>query len=982
MAVQRIFLGWDRPLCETAPEWLLRGGGADFIDLRGMAVVTPTRQSSWRLRKALPLTACELYGAALLAPEIVTPPALLEPPPSARRRASDLQVLSAWCTVLRSVPSGEMDAFLGKQRPGTFVWALRIARRLVGLRRELADGLMSIAGVAASGKATEEAERWQSMAELERRYLAQLESWRLRDKINDQLAMAEGGQLDPAVKHVVLAAVPDPPRLLIALLEAWRSRGGEVTVLVAAPEEEAEAFDAWGRPLPDRWAERAIDLDERDIILAADPEAQAARLGELLREIPASAAFSEKNGRLPALAIGVPDREIVAPLQRELAALNLSAFDPRNRAFGDTPLFRLVQSLLDWRESSGYEETAVLLRHPDVLAALKDAEQVLRELDELQGLRLPVTFEDLYSAAQKSLDSDQVSNEGSRSSRPAKTFHALHAALTWLARIRRELCARSLTEGLRSALKDVYHQRRLHPGCPADNAFRQCAEIIDTALRELEEADAAGQTGEDSAVPLLRARLQGMKIKPERAGEPIDLEGWLELAWNPAPILCIAGMNEGFVPDSHAADLFLPDTLRQALEMRHDLLRVSRDVYILSALRAQRAGNGINQESRLVILVGKRSAAGDPLRPSRLFFRCPDNMLARRAQALFRDPPPMHAAAAHSFSFKLDPRLVPPRTVKSILPARISPTALKDYLTCPFRFYLRRVLDMEAADDRAREPDAAGFGNLCHAVVQDMGRDTGKIWACGDAVRLADWLQQRLLSRAVELYGEKPWPGVTLAVESAARRLQAFAGRQTAWHAEGWDIAETEVAAYVTEMEGVKIHGKIDRIDRNRNDGAVCVLDYKTTDKVVTPQETHLTPAGDAGFLPEAVLSAETMRSLGFSGVKKAFAKRWADLQLPLYREMVRARHGADVAVGYILLPAAAGETGFALWHGYHDALHGCALACAGRVLSLIRRGVFWPPAPRSPLYDDFRDLILDEPLKTFKEPPLPWPAREAGVME
>ena len=118
----------------------------------------------------------------------------------------------------------------------------------------------------------------------------------------------------------ILAAVPDPPRLLLTLLQAWAGNGGTVVVLVAAPPDEAGAFDAWGRPLPDAWDNRNIALDDRDIVLAANPEDQAACIAGLLKDGLAGRT-ADHTGTRPTLAIGVPDRETVAPVQRELAAL-------------------------------------------------------------------------------------------------------------------------------------------------------------------------------------------------------------------------------------------------------------------------------------------------------------------------------------------------------------------------------------------------------------------------------------------------------------------------------------------------------------------------------------------------------------------------------------------------------------------------------------------------------------------------------------
>ena len=32
MGVTRVFLGWNRPLCETVPEWLLAPGAPGLVD--------------------------------------------------------------------------------------------------------------------------------------------------------------------------------------------------------------------------------------------------------------------------------------------------------------------------------------------------------------------------------------------------------------------------------------------------------------------------------------------------------------------------------------------------------------------------------------------------------------------------------------------------------------------------------------------------------------------------------------------------------------------------------------------------------------------------------------------------------------------------------------------------------------------------------------------------------------------------------------
>ena len=941
MPVSRVFLDWTRPLCDTVPEWLL-AGARGLTDLRDTTLVVPTRQSGWRLRGALPVAA-DARGAALLSPAIVSAPILLTPPATGTRIASDLQSLIAWCAVLKAVQPGDCEAFLGSRQndPANTGWALQTARRLQALRQELADGGLTVAEVAARGTQLVEAHRWAAMAELERRYTTQLADWRLQDAIAATIAYARTGPAPAGQRHIVLACVPDPPRLLLRMLDRWAAEGLQITALIAAPAPPAgpatsepldDLFDPWGCPRPEGWSPRLIDLADDDLHLLATPEDQACRVAELI-EAALKAARTQPSEGHPLIAIGAPDNETIAPLQRELESRELTVFNPQNRPFADTRLFRLLQSLLDLRKRAGYAETATLLRHPDVLACFGQGANLLRDIDATQAEFLPVTLDDLLARARN---------------RPLG--RALRQCAAW----REALHTSPLAPALRLILQTIYAQRELTVGDRDDDAFRQSIDCLDSALRELEETAGAMPAGDEIADALL-VRLQSASLKPERQDEDLDLEGWLELAWNPAPLLFVTGMNEGLVPDGRIADVFLPDTLRRELSLRDDRQRMARDAYLLSALVAQRQQGG-----RVILLSGRTSLAGDPLRPSRLLFRCPDDRLASRVMALYRDVPPSRSASAFATSFKLQPSRVPAAERSRTVLEHLSPTAFRDYLQCPLRFYLKRVLKMTPRDDLAREPDALAFGNLVHDVLREMAIAPDRPWACGDAALLAHWLETALNRRATELYGPHPWLGVELAREAAIQRLHAFAQRQVDWHAQGWLIAEDQGEIDKScIIGGLRVIGRIDRIDRKPS-GELCVLDYKTSEKADPPQATHLRNARQEEPLPESVVRAGTAQS------KRD--RRWTDLQLPLYREMLRAETKASVSLGYVCLGASQGDTGFKVWDDYTDALHESALRCAGAVVQRIRDGTFWPPGDVRGS-DDFAGLLLADPEATIERP-------------
>jgi ATP-dependent helicase/nuclease subunit B len=221
-------------------------------------------------------------------------------------------------------------------------------------------------------------------------------------------------------------------------------------------------------------------------------------------------------------------------------------------------------------------------------------------------------------------------------------------------------------------------------------------------------------------------------------------------------------------------------------------------------------------------------------------------------------------------------------------------------LADPYRYALERVLGLEPKDDRARELDGAGFGGLAHKVLEEFA-DTPEAMS-EEAAKVRATLDT-LLDRAARLrFGGDALPAVRIQVEQLRARLAGFARWQAGWVREGWRMERAEAVpagdgvAFPVDGEPILLKGKLDRVDRNQRTGEWCVLDYKT---------------GEGGLDPDAA-----------HRVGPAGAKRWVDLQLPLYHRLVPALQAegggslvprdaqADVRVGYILLAQDPEEVG------------------------------------------------------------------------
>jgi ATP-dependent helicase/nuclease subunit B len=258
-------------------------------------------------------------------------------------------------------------------------------------------------------------------------------------------------------------------------------------------------------------------------------------------------------------------------------------------------------------------------------------------------------------------------------------------------------------------------------------------------------------------------------------------------------------------------------------------------------------------------------------------------------------------------------------------------TAFRDYLYCPFRFYLKHVLKVETVDPFKSELDALDFGTLCHAALEAMGLEPA-LRDCTDPAPLREFLLQHVDRRAREKYGAELTLPLIVQLESARQRLSRAAEIQAAERAAGWVIEQVE-RKFELPLGAITVSAKIDRIERNAITGAVRVIDYKTSDQGASPLAAHVRSARKEETAPEWARFTIDGKELV-----------WIDLQLPLYLEALVGELGAAIGAGYFNLPKAVGETVIVPWEDYDDSWRAAARRCAEGVAAALSAGIFWPP--------------------------------------
>ena len=896
MAVTRHFHDWNQPCLPTAvsilcQDWV-RSGHKGPLDLRHTLIIVPTRHAGRRLRAELARKAAE-KGTAVLTGPIVTPDHLL---PLSTRVASE-PLVTALLAKLLLARHGDFPALLpASDMDWTGDYALGLATQLQDVRRQLAEEDKSAADLPALVPA-EERERWNDIARLEKSLLQALHPFGLEDPFHALLQSARQLPAPPSCKRLVALFVPDFSARTVRALQSIAAHC-DTEIHILAPATEADRFDTWGRPIPARWENEPLPVIESQIHVFAQAADETDALAMLLQDA---------DRQRKALAVCTPDAENARALALRLQMENRSLYLPNGIPLSSTSPGRLLAAWLALRRTRSYAAIAAFLRHPDAQDWISsqldsaDATSWLSQLDRCQAEHLPATFDDLLR------------------------FARADAAGSLLAQVL-EVVTRHLDDEILGFLAALYDCRRTATAATADPLFQEAAK----ALADLVQATTLAARTLELALPdeldLLRTLLPREQIFPRpNTALMRETTGWLEVQWETAPALLLADMREGIVPETRIGDAFLPDSIRAAAGMAGNREAFARDLFLARALLASRPAGGIR------FLYSRRALNQDPQLPSRLLLACPDAELPARVAWLFEHP----ALQARSTALPPRPklRLNPPPCLPDQVPAVLAVTDFRAYLTCPFRFYLSRILGMAAQDDGARELDPLGFGILAHEALRLLIKHP----ALEDSEKIRERLLAELDRLARQRFGSRPSMAILVQLESLRQRLGAAAEIQAAAVREGWRIISAE-ETFEAELDGMLLRARLDRIDRHVEDGRIRILDYKTTDAGADPGPTHYQPR----------------------------KQKWLDLQLPLYRYLYERSHPkAIVSAGYFNLPKAVTDTRIAEFQFQaRDGtdLYPAAVAAAQEVIAGIRARLFWPPVAQPADQDEFALIFAGDP--------------------
>ena len=930
MTIARVFLNEQQPALPRAAAYLAeRYGRGSLLDLQDTIIVVPGARAGRRLREIL-VARADQHQLEFWPPQIITVGHLPELLYESRQRFAGIMVQNvAWAHALKQMDFNIVRRVIPHvpSPGGARAWRdtdwLEYGTLLCTQYRSLAAESLTFADVAertAEMQIGGEARRWQALATIQTAYLRQLDKANLWDRQTARVVAVRKREIRTTA-DIILVGTADMNRILRNMLDQVRT---QVTALIHAPPAWHDRFDEYGCLRPEAWQQLQLEVPDKSIVLVDGPDEQAAAVSQLLRNY---------NGkyRPDEITIGVPDQQLVPYLQRRLANHGLKTHWAGGRPLIQSEPILLLQAVANYLESHSSADVAAIARHPRVTAWL----EARHDVPSNWLSRLDRDYEDCLPS---SLSRRVIGNASTSTLRYVVT--TVNELLRGFGN--GELRLPEWGPVIEQFLLELYGDLPLDRDSSADRIIESAVVAIQKTLADSLDipAEMAPLVTASEAIRYVLAELKSQTAAVYSGETAIELLGWLELPLDDAPALIVTSFHERFIPRSVTADLFLPNSLREGLDIDDNRRRYARDAYALSTL--------LRAREQIHLIVARRNAEGDPEVPSRLLLAEDNQTIARRCAQFFDDKPRLDPifVTARSQPRKdtgiKESRFGPPPPAPLTQPiTQLSPTDFRNYIACPYRFYLQKVLRLRTIREDVAQMDPRTFGTLLHEVVRQLDDDSMR--ACSDVDAIRDFLSHQLDSCAANQFGAAPPPVVRIQVEQMRLRLKAFAERQARRAAEGWRILYTEQsvtsgfpADEPLDGEPLQLTGTIDRIDIHADTGEWAIFDYKS---------------GDAGTTPDAA-----HRKKG----------EWVELQLPLYRHLARALDApAEGAfrLGYILLPKDTKQVAFAEAKWTDEDLRQ-ADDKARDVVRRVRNEEFWPPTSPPPKFSEWAAAVcLDNVL-------------------
>jgi len=938
-SIQRHFLGWEKPFLPEAANWLQQHYLQLGVGHAKECIVVVSSHGIARRLKELILETAFREDKAFDLPQFVTTSELLSRIGKLGIEgsvvASKLHLHLTTASILQKVQEDQSIQSFGREtfNQEDFASSVSLAKDLNNVIEQLSSG-----GHRADPSTwPKEISATSLLTEKATHYFEDLS--KLRKLVEDQLA-GDGYVTNDQHCLSLLEKIPEPPKKIILLgttnlqtivqkiMCTLANSGTQIEALIRAPEEKADYFDATGCVISSYWKDEQIEIPEDSITVAGSPSSQAS----VLLENIASLGEISKNE----LVIAVTDKDSIPVIQRQLAGHNLETRYAGGKPVSDRSEVKLLKAVGDFVHHRTYATYASLIRHSKLMQKLKINGNDIGDLDKYCNTYAPHEIEDIWHNPEGGA---KYINENSLIQLHKKVLSFIEPVLSTTKEVLR-LGIAEWSKKIRTLLLNLYGEEELDRQSKHFATLQQIFKVLDQ-LDSLPKS-VTNSLGNVSCLQIIRMIVEELASAsiPEYPNQnAIDVVEWLEAMQEDALYLFVVGMDASLLTTGINNTPLLPDSLREALHLESADRKLARDTHAIIAMQNSRVAQG-----HLGWVVARKNLSGDPLTPNPLLLRCQDDeQLAHRIKRLVVDLGDESPSIPPKYSVEVEPSKstsipVPELNVLKHSPiTRMSVTSFKDYIACPYRFWLQRVLGIKEVRDQKSELDYGDFGSLVHGVLERFGHEKS-IKHSTKEHEISAFLSDALTEEIAHSFGDNPLPTILLQAEIARRRLIAFAKIQAEHVSRGWKIVDVEKKVVLhlgTIEEPFDVVGKIDRIDMNE-EGDVLVLDYKTGSK--SAKQDHGTQ------------------------------DEWRNLQLPIYRLLAeKAGYPLDkIQTGYIKIGSSEKDVMFD-FPNWDDAQLQCANDRFEMIVDQVRRG-------------EYADAPVVPPPSYSEE--LSWICQDSGIID
>jgi ATP-dependent helicase/nuclease subunit B len=462
-----------------------------------------------------------------------------------------------------------------------------------------------------------------------------------------------------------------------------------------------------------------------DLLACGDPEDESRTVAAV---VAAELEAWQQRGGLhpPRIGVATADTELARRIAAQLSDAGLDCDDTGGIPLAELPAGRLAQRLL--------QVALTDLRHGPLLELLTHPFVRLRE-DAVSHRKWTLHFEKMLRGEQQRMgleshleravvwDQAVANLYHQRDGRMQDFVTALGEALAPL--LRRAGGEEAAWVEHLAALRESWS--RVAPDRPFDGdklppdqmALGRLLEVVERTSRGEGLAGPPPRVGfADFASIIGRLLREGSQshVRPNRREFlPVQLTGLLEARLEEYDLLILAGTGEEVFPGRLRRPLLLSEGARAALGLPRWPQELGRQADLF--LRLLHAG-------RSLVVTWPAERLGQPCLPSPFVLRIALSGLVlcqrTRPAPLFRrerDMAPTAQIAAAQERFREEPAEIPLSTAARPL-RRLSHTALRTYLDCPYRFLLERGFGLREEEEVLEEFRRLDYGSRVHACLQ------------------------------------------------------------------------------------------------------------------------------------------------------------------------------------------------------------------------------------------------------------------------